>query len=239
MLAGRFVFQFLGWRVAAAATPAVMLAAGGAFFGLSLAGAATPGGQVRLASPAGEARFATVDAQGRWTLVLPPAEDPRIFGLSVAMKGRSAQAEGYVLVTPTGQGALLRAGAGAERIDPPRQRGLRSLDFDRGGGLEVSAQAVPDSTVIVQLDGRQAAQGRADPAGGYRVSLGAQSPVKPGTHLIQLFGDGFSLLDQVRVQMTPAGALAQGPLHSQVTAAGLRVDWMTPGGGVQSTLLIH
>ena len=43
MLAGRFVFQFLGWRVAAAATPAVMLAAGGAFFGLSLAGAGALG----------------------------------------------------------------------------------------------------------------------------------------------------------------------------------------------------
>jgi len=43
MLAGRFVFQFLGWRVAAAATPAVMLAAGGAFFGLSLAGAGVLG----------------------------------------------------------------------------------------------------------------------------------------------------------------------------------------------------
>ena len=42
MLTGRFVFQFLGWKVAALATPAVMLLTGGAFFGLSLA--ATAGG---------------------------------------------------------------------------------------------------------------------------------------------------------------------------------------------------
>jgi AAA family ATP:ADP antiporter len=42
MLAGRFVFQFLGWRVAAMATPAVMFVTGGAFFGLSIA--ATMGG---------------------------------------------------------------------------------------------------------------------------------------------------------------------------------------------------
>ena len=40
MLGGRLVFQLAGWTVAAAATPAVMLAAGGAFFGLSLAAAA-------------------------------------------------------------------------------------------------------------------------------------------------------------------------------------------------------
>lgn len=40
MLGGRLVFQLAGWTVAAAATPAVMLAAGGAFFGLSLAASA-------------------------------------------------------------------------------------------------------------------------------------------------------------------------------------------------------
>jgi hypothetical protein len=50
-------------------------------------------------------------------------------------------------------------------------------------------------------------------------------------------GDGFA--DQVVVHVTPAAALAQGPLSSQVTSAGLRVDWMTPGGGVQSTILVH
>ena len=37
MLTGRFVFQYLGWGVAAAATPAVMAIAGSAFFGMSLA----------------------------------------------------------------------------------------------------------------------------------------------------------------------------------------------------------
>ena len=45
--------------------------------------------------------------------------------------------------------------------------------------------------------------------------------------------------DEVTVRTTPAQPLAQGPLRSQFTPAGLRVDWMTPGGGVQSTLLIH
>jgi hypothetical protein len=207
--------------------------------GVTLAGSAIAGGQVRLASPAGEAHFAPVDAKGRWSLVLPAAPEARIFGLAVVVKARSAQAEGYILVTPAGQAALLRAGAGAKRIDPPTRRGLRAIDFDRGGGMEVTAQAAPDSTVTLQMDGRQAAQGRADTAGVYHVSLGTQTPVKPGVHHLQVFGDGFTLVDQAQVQVTPAAPLAQGPLRSQVTAAGLRVDWMTPGGGVQSTLLIH
>ena len=37
MLTGKFVFEYLGWGTAALATPAVMLVAGAAFFGLSLA----------------------------------------------------------------------------------------------------------------------------------------------------------------------------------------------------------
>ena len=38
MLTGRFVFQYLGWGVAAAATPVIMAITGSAFFGMSLAG---------------------------------------------------------------------------------------------------------------------------------------------------------------------------------------------------------
>ncbi|PRW58365.1 ADP,ATP carrier 1 isoform A [Chlorella sorokiniana] len=37
MLCGKFVFQYMGWSAAASATPAIMLAAGAGFFGLSLA----------------------------------------------------------------------------------------------------------------------------------------------------------------------------------------------------------
>ena len=37
MLTGRFVVQYLGWGVAAAATPCIMALTGSAFFGMSLA----------------------------------------------------------------------------------------------------------------------------------------------------------------------------------------------------------
>jgi hypothetical protein len=59
MLAGRLVFQYLGWGVAAATTPLVMAVTGGAFFAFSLSGApetATLGvyaGAVTQARPAG------------------------------------------------------------------------------------------------------------------------------------------------------------------------------------------
>jgi hypothetical protein len=207
--------------------------------GVTLSGIAAPGGQVRLATPAGQVQFAPADARGHWTVVLPASAQARIFGLSATTHGRSAQAEGYLLVTPSGQGALLRAGASAVRIDPPAKPGLRAVDFDRGGGMEISAGVAPGSVVTMLMDGRQIAQGRADSAGRYQVSLGGQTPVKPGAHRIQVFGDGYALMDQATVQVSAAAPLAEGPVRSQLTSAGLRVDWLTPGGGVQSTLLVH
>lgn len=53
MLTGRFVFQYLGWGVAAVATPVVMALSGTAFFGMSLAsqfGLATQFGPYNLAA---------------------------------------------------------------------------------------------------------------------------------------------------------------------------------------------
>lgn len=207
--------------------------------GILLSGHAPPGAKVRLATPAGEAMFVTAGPQGRWTLALTPSAQPRIYGLSATVGSRQAQAQGYVLVTPKGEAAVLRAGAGALRVDGGPAAGLKAIDFDRGGGLEISAAAMPGATVILRLDGRQIAMGRADPAGHYTVSLpgpGQPSPVRPGRHLIQAQGDGFA--DSATVLVSPPAPLAQGPLSSQLTPAGLRVDWMTPGGGVQSTILL-
>ena len=208
--------------------------------GVVLSGSAAPGARVRLATPQGQALFADADRQGRWTIDLGGVAEPRIFGLSAAVAGRQMQAQGYVLVTAQGRAALLRAGAGARRFDPARGSGLRTIDFDGGGGVEISALVPPGATVILRLDGRQLAQGQADAAGHSDASLpgaGASAPVRRGLHQIQVYGDGFS--DTVSFQLSVAPPLAQGPLRSQLTSAGLRVDWMTPGGGVQSTLLVH
>ena len=45
--------------------------------GVTLAGTATAGGKVRLATPAGQAVHATVDAKSRWAIALPPAAEAR------------------------------------------------------------------------------------------------------------------------------------------------------------------
>jgi hypothetical protein len=199
-----------------------------------LSGAAPPAALVRLGSPAGGAVLATADAAGRWSLRLPASPEARIFGLSAKSDGRQAQSQGYVLVTPQGPAALLRAGAGAVRLDARPTPSLGAVDFDRDGGVVISGLAPPASLVFLRLDQRQVAEARADAAGRYAIAL--NQPVAKGAHILEVGGDGFASTG--RVEMAPAAPLASGPMRSQVTTGGLRIDWLTPGGGVQSTVLM-
>lgn len=214
-------------------TPPVILSASPGPAGVVLSGRAAPGARVRLATPAGEARVVPADREGGWSLTLPPAQAARIYGLSMTVRARQVQAQGYVLVSPSGQAAMLRAGAGAVRLDRPGGYGIGAFDFDRGGGAVISGWAPARAVVLVRLDGGQAAEGRADEAGRFEIPL---PPIGGGVHRLQIYGDGFQ--DEARVQTAAAAPLAGGPLRSQLSGSGLRADWMTPGGGVQSTVLI-
>lgn len=202
--------------------------------GVRLSGDAPVRARVRLASPAGEARFADADARGRWTLVLPPAETARILGLSAQAGARVVQGQGYLLVTPAGQAALLRAGAGAVRLDRLPAVVIGAVDFDGEGGAVVSGQAPANANISLRLDGSQAAEGRADAAGRFSISL--PQPVQAGTHGVEIAGDGFSA--RASVTISDAAPLTTGPFRSETAGAGVRADWMTPGGGLQSTVII-
>jgi hypothetical protein len=202
--------------------------------GVTVSGAAPAGVQVRLGAPGGAAQFAAADRQGRWRIILPTSPETRIFGLSLKAQGRQVQAQGYVVIAPQGRAALLRAGAGAVRLDPQKPPALGAIDFDRDGAAVVSGIAAPGAPVSVRLDGRQVTEGRSDAAGRYSVAL--PQPIPQGVHAIEAVGDGFS--DVAEVEVSPSAPLVEGPMRSQFTKGGLRVDWMTPGGGVQSTLLL-
>ena len=217
--------------VAPPAVLAVRLDASGAV----LTGAAPPGAKVRLATPQGQVLLAAVSGAGAWTLRLAPTQEVRIYGLSALTAGRQVQAQGYVLVSPDGRAALLRAGAGALRIDRRPANAIGAVDFDREGSTIVSGAAPAQAYLSLVIDGDQAAQGRADAQGRYAIAL--QTPLRAGPHTLAVVGDGFS--EPARFEASPAAPLAPGPIHSQVTADGLRIDWPTPGGGIQSTVLVN
>lgn len=200
--------------------------------GVSLRGQAPAGAPVRLATPGGQAVTTSADAQGRWRIDLPASDETRIFGLSTESGGRRVQAQGYLLVGPHGETALLRAGAAALRLDHASGSRITSLDFDGEGWGLLSGWAAAGTDVAVRLDGRAVGEARADDDG--RFTLWAPR-LTPGPHRIEATGVGFT--DELVLDATPAPPLVGGPLHSQLIRQGLRADWLTPGGGVQSTVL--
>lgn len=202
--------------------------------GLGLMGEAPANSKVRLATPEGQALFADASGKGVWSLQLPPSAQARIYGLSATIDDRTVQSEGYVLITPTGEPVLLRAGAGALRQGAGAS-GVDAVDFDREGGAVVSGRAPAGAALSIHIDGRKFGEGRAAQDGRYALAL-TQQPLTPGQHQIDVFGDATE--NPVMVDASPAAALSEGPFRASSVAAGLRIDWMTPGGGAQSTILL-
>lgn len=202
---------------------------------LLLSGSAPPDARVRLATPEGQTLFAEVDAKGLWSLTLPASGEARIFGISAASGQRTIQGEGYLLLTPAGEAVILRAGAGALRIGRAGPSNLDAVDFDREGGAVVSGRAPAGAALAIHIDGRQIAEGRADAAGHYAVSM-TQQPLTGGQHQIDVFGDATE--NPVTIDTSAAPPLSSGPFSAAAVAGGLRVDWITPGGGAQSTFLL-
>jgi hypothetical protein len=200
-----------------------------------LSGVAAPGSRVRLATPEGEVRLTEANDQGAWSIPLGPIDAPRIFGLSMLIGERTVQAEGYQLVLPDGRLVLLRAGAGAVVVQGAAEQGIAAFDFDEEGGAVISGAAPPEAILSVRIDGRTVStSGRADAEGRFSLPFGA--PVPPGPHQIRVQGESLDL--SAEVDATPANAPEEGAIRAVRTRHGLRVDWLTPGGGLQSTLLL-
>lgn len=199
--------------------------------GLVLRGVAEPGARVRLGSPNGEALFAQADTSGDWSINLPQAPSARLYGLSMAVADRTVQAEGYVAILPGGRAVRLRAGAGAIPLTAPADRlRILAIDYDRDGGAVVSGQATPGAALVLRIDGVDA-QGKADTSGYF--SIAATEPLSPQPHQILVAGDGEARITLSAVRAAPLEA----PVRAVREGGGWRIEWLTPGGGVQTTVI--
>ena len=202
---------------------------------VTLLGQGAAEADLRLRSPAGEIVSGRTDKDGRWSVTVPNAPGVRLFGLSTTREGRTVQAEGYVMVAEGGDVALLRAGAGAKRLaagsSSPR---ILAIDVDREGGAVVSGVAEPGAGLNVRVDRVTRGGGRTDDEGRFFISL--TDSLAPGAHDIQVAGEGGETA--ISVVTSPPRPLVSGPVRAERGPQGWRVDWMTPGGGIQTTLLI-
>lgn len=219
--------------VAGYLAPPVVLAARSGAGGTAVAGRAAPGSRVRLGEPNGVLRYATVDPTGLWTIVVPPASGLRLFGVAMTLDGRSVQAEGYLALTPDGRAALLRAGAGAFVLAPASRRPLiLALDFDRDGAAMISGVGTAGAEIGLRLDRTAAGASTIDHQG--RFSFAVSRPMTPASHELEISGEGG---EHVVTIATGRPDTLDRPFRAARLANAWRVDWMTPGGGAQTTLL--
>lgn len=199
--------------------------------GLLIRGEGAAGAPLRLASPDGRAFESQAAADGVWTMRLVTSGEPGLFGLSSQVAGRPVQAEGYVALAP-GAAALLRPGSGARRIGAV-QAGfhLDAVDIDASGGAVVSGYAAPGAAVTASVDGAVAGESVAGASGAFSVSL-----VEPVGKAITVRSGG------AEGTVAVAGVRPSRPAHGPYAIArrddAWRIDWMTPGGGLQTTLLL-
>lgn len=202
-----------------------------------LEGSAVPNARVRIASPAGDALFAQADAKGRWSASIKPTQPVNLYGVSMKdAQQRMAQAEGYLLVAADGQTAQLRGGSGAVVLGPgskaPR---ILAVDYDRDGGAVVSGVATPGVELTLRVDRAGRGETKADKEGRFTIAL--NEPLKLGSHTFEVVGRAG--VDQREIAISQPAALGAGPYAGARTDFGWRVDWMTPGGGEQTTLLFE
>jgi hypothetical protein len=197
-------------------------------------GVALPGASVRLASPDGRQAGAVADSAGAWSLAAPPG-GPAIYGLSQEAGGRRDQAQGYLAVLPYGEpaGAELRSGAGAVSLAPATGKPtIAAIDFDGTGAAVVSGWALANQPLRVLVDGVSVDEGAAGRDGRFFLSL--PKPLASGLRKLQIAGpDGGT---EVSIDIGPAPAFA-GVMRASRHGSSWRLDWITPSGGVQSTVL--
>lgn len=220
------------------AAPRISRATKAADGAVTLVGRALPSSQVRMVSLTGvDAGPIHADGSGVWTAQIGPVSEPALYSLTEAAGGQTVEAEGLVAVLPGAPTiALLRAGFGAEVVQDADKAPLKILavDYDMAGAAVVSGQARASSPVRVLVDDQPPVEGAAGPDG--RFSLILPKPLAAGRHRLQVQTPQAGA--EAEVAVTPPAPPKDAPYQAHPETFGWRVDWTTPAGGAQATLLL-
>jgi hypothetical protein len=202
---------------------------------VALLGRSMPSARLRMVSAAGARIETTADGSGAWRAAMGPVSEPALYRLAAESDGQRLEAEGLVAVMPGAPAvAVLRAGAGAEALDSGKP-GLRILavDYDSGGATVVSGRAPASSPMRILVDGTLAVEAAAGPDG--RFSLTLPKPLAPGARHLQAVTP--KAVAALAITVTPPAPPKDAPYKVEAEGGGWRIDWVTPGGGPQTTLL--
>jgi hypothetical protein len=192
---------------------------------------------VRLSSPEGQSWGVTAGPDGIWSFSLPALSQPRMLALTSEKGEHSAHAEGAVILLPApGVPAVIaRSGFGVNALGATTGRPvIEALDYDLGGGAFVSGLARPGAAVRMSIDEQLAGEAKADLKGRFSVPA-VRIPMGAGLHRLRVETADGAAEQAAPVEHAP-------PLEARIyratrVEAGWRLDWRTPGGGQQSTLV--
>ena len=199
--------------------------------GWVIIGRAPPGDRVRAASSTGQTYGVNAAGDGRFHLAVPSGL--ALFELSSGAGEGASPVDGWLLLGANGAApAIVQAGAGARVL--AEGRGLKAVDFDSSGGVSLSGRAAPGARVDIEVDGRIGAAGIADGEGRFDIKL--PRPLSQQSHTFRARWEGGA--DRAHTvtlgSPRPEGLVSQAPHEGE----GVRIDWATPGGGAQATVIL-
>jgi hypothetical protein len=109
-----------------------------------------------------------------------------------------------------------------------------ALDYDDQRAATLSGRAAPGDGVTLRVDGVERGQATADTAGRFVLSL--NQPLGAGRHDFDLSSSSGQA--HLSTEVASPAPLAKVPFRAGKTPEGWRVDWRSPGGGEQTTLVI-
>jgi hypothetical protein len=215
--------------------PSVLTAQAGVDGVFHIEGVAQPGAGVQLIQADNSALSARADAQGHWSLTVPAASTVRLFAETMSSGARTVVGEGFLMLAPDGRAAQLRAASASQVLAPvTRTPRILSVDFDRDGGAIIAGVAPAGTGMNIRVDRIASGDVTADAQGRFVAAI--QQKLGPGPHLIDISGDAGE--DQIVVNANRAVPLTAGPFRAERLDRAWRIDWMTPAGGVQSSIVV-
>jgi hypothetical protein len=98
----------------------------------------------------------------------------------------------------------------------------------------ISGRAAPHAVIDLWVDGARLSRAAAGSGGAFSVAL--DEPLAFADHQLDVV-DGPRRAD-ARPRLTPSQPLSGWPYRATLTPSGWRIDWLTPSGGLQTTLLL-
>lgn len=198
-------------------------------------GLATQNGRVRVVYQSSHSVGVTADSKGRFRADVPAAAPGGIYDLSMDDNGRSMHADGRLFV-PQGhpeKAVLLRSGTPSQSLLNANTV-VAVIDIGGNGGAAVTGRVAPNSDVKIFEGTDLRGQARSDAQGNYSITTRILPPTEtPATWSFTVQTGNASLNENVVVSLPNSAA------RDQISAVddGWRVDWVLPGGGMQSSFV--